>query len=76
MIAEVLHVVAAEPAIAVYPTHPGDAHARSKGQILGCAFHHLADDLMTGDDARPNWREIAFNDMEIGAADATCDDLE
>jgi hypothetical protein len=31
---------------------------------------------MTGDNAPLNWRKIAFYDMEIGAADATCDDLE
>jgi hypothetical protein len=76
MIAQVLHVVATEPAIAVDPTHPGNANARSNGQFRGCALYHLADDLMTGDDARLNGRKIAFDDVEIGAADATRDDLE
>src|ERR1035441_7677630 len=35
-----------------------------------------ADDLMTGNDARPDGREVAFDDVEIGPADATRDDLE
>src|SRR5208337_2328249 len=76
MIAEVLHVVAAEPTIAVYPTHPGDADARSEWQVQGCAFYHLADNLMTGDDVRSDWRQVTFDDVEISAADATCDDLK
>jgi hypothetical protein len=76
MIAEVLHLVAAEPAIAVHAAHPGDAHARSDGQVRGCAFHHFADDLMAGNNARPDGRQIAFDDVEIGAADATGDDFE
>jgi hypothetical protein len=76
MIAEVLHVVAAEPAIAVYSAHPEDADARSHGQIRGCAFNQLADDLMAGDDTRQDWREVAFNDVQICAADATSEHLE
>ena len=31
---------------------------------------------MTGDDARLDWRQVAFDDVEIGAADTTGDDLE
>ena len=76
MIAEVLHIVAAEPAIAVYPAHPGDAHARSDGQLRGCASDHFADYLMARNDARANGLKIAFDDMEIGAADATGMDFE
>jgi hypothetical protein len=76
VIAEVFHVVAAEPAIAVHPAHPGDADARSNRQIQGCAFHDFADDLMTGNDAWTDGREIAFDDVEICAADATGNDFE
>jgi hypothetical protein len=68
--------VAAEPAIAVYPAHPGDADARSDRQVRGCAFHHFADDLMTGNDAFADGRKITFDDMEISAADAASNDLE
>jgi hypothetical protein len=75
MIAEVFHVVAAEPTAAVYSTHPGDADTRSERQVQSCAFYHLADNLMAGDDVRPDWRQIAFDDVKISAADATCDDL-
>jgi hypothetical protein len=71
MIAEVFHLVAAVPAIAVHPSHPGDADARSDRQIRGGAFHHFTHDLMTGDDARLDGRQIALDDVEIGAADAT-----
>jgi hypothetical protein len=75
-VAEILHVVTAEPAIAVYPTHPGDADACSNGQIRRCAIHYFADDLMPGDNARPDWRQVALDDVEIGAADATGHDFE
>jgi hypothetical protein len=76
MIAKVFHAVAAEPATAVYSAHPGDANAHSDGQIGSCAFHHLADDLMSGDNARPDGREIALDDVKIGAADTTSNHLE
>jgi len=76
MIAEVLHVMAAEPAIAVDPAHPGDADARSKQEVCGCAFHHLANDLMAGNEVRLDGREVAFDDVEIGAADATGNHFE
>ena len=76
MIAEVLHIMAAEPAIAVDPAHPGDAHTCSDGEGRSCAVHHLTNDLMAWDDARLNCREVTFDDVEIGSADATGDDLE
>jgi hypothetical protein len=76
MIAEVLHVVLAEPTGAVDPTEPSDADTRSERQVRGCAFYYLADNLMAGDDLRLDGRQIAFDDVEIGAADTTGDDLE
>ena len=75
-VAEVLHVVAAEPAIAVDAADPRNAYARAGGEGCGCAFHHFADDLMAGNDARVQGRKVALDDVEIGAADAAGDDLE
>ena len=40
------------------------------------SINHLADDLMAGDEARLNGRQVAFDDVEIGAADATGDDFD
>jgi hypothetical protein len=65
----------AEPAIAVYAPHPGDSNAGSGRQIRGCAFNDFSNDLMSRNDAGQNWREVAFDDMEICAAHATGDDL-
>jgi len=76
MIAEILHAIAAEPAISVNPAHPGDADARPDRQIRGCAFYHLADDLMTRDDARLYRREVTFDDVAVGAADPAGNDLQ
>ncbi len=76
MVAEVLHVVAAEPAIAVDAADPGDADARACGEHRGCAFDNFADDLMAGDDAWMERREIALDDVEVSAADAAGEDLE
>jgi len=76
MIAEVLHIVAAEPTIAVYSSHPGDPDTRSDCEIPVCAFHHRADDLMTEDNAWLDWREVPFDDVQISAADSTADDLQ
>jgi hypothetical protein len=76
MIAEVFHLVLAEPAIAVYPAHPGDAYARSDGQVNGCGLDHFADNLMAGNYARADGRKIALYDVKVGAADAAGMDFE
>ena len=75
-VAEVLHAVRAEPAIAIDAAHPGDTNASSDGQIGGSAFCHFADNLMAGNNARLDGREIAFDDVEIGAANAAGKDFE
>ena len=31
---------------------------------------------MTGDDARVDWWQVAFNDMQIGATDTACDHFQ
>src|SRR5579863_2796084 len=76
MIAEVLHLVGAIPAVAVDAADPGDAGACAEGEFRRSAFDDFADDLVTGDDARADGGKIAFNDVEIGTADAAGDHLE
>jgi hypothetical protein len=76
MIAEILHLVLAEPAIAVHAAHPGDTHASSDGQFRGWRFHHFADNLMTGNNARADRRKIPLYDVEICPADAAGADFE
>jgi hypothetical protein len=76
MVAEVLHVVTAKPAIAVDAADPGDADARADGEGCGCAFNYFADDLMARNDARMKGLEVALDNVEIGAADAAGDDFD
>jgi hypothetical protein len=76
VVAEVLHAVAAEPAVAVNTADPGDADARAGREGCGCAFNNFADDLMAGDDARVQGLEIALDDVKIGAADTAGEDFE
>jgi hypothetical protein len=76
VVAEILQPGAAKPAIAVDAADPGDADARADGERGGSTLDHLADDLMAGNDARLQRLEIAFDDVEIGAADAAGEDFE
>ena len=76
VVAEVLHAVAAEPAVAVDAADPGDADARAERKLGGGAVDDFADDLMAGDDARVERRKVALDDVEVGAADAAGEDAE
>jgi hypothetical protein len=68
--------MAAEPTIAIYPAHPGNADAGSERQLWSRAFRYFADNLMTGNDAQLDWRQVSFDDVKIGAANTTGNDLE
>jgi hypothetical protein len=68
--------VPAEPAVTVDAAHPRDSDARSHGQFRGCAFHHFADNLMPWDDARMKRREVAFDDVKVGAANSAGNDFD
>jgi hypothetical protein len=72
MVAEILHLVIAEPAISVGSTHPGDANPGSQRHRFGPAFNDLANNLMPWNQSRPQGRQIAFNDMQVSTADSTC----
>jgi len=57
LIAEIFHVVAAVPAVAIDAAHPGNADARAGRELAGQqigrgAFDDFADDLVAGDETR------------------------
>jgi hypothetical protein len=76
VIAEVLHLVFAEPAIPIRSAHPRDTDAASLRYSLGGTFYHLADDLMTWDQPRTKCGEITLDDVQVGAADTASDDSQ
>ena len=55
-IAQIFHLVAAIPAIAIHTAHPGNAHARSHRRFRAVACDNFADDLVTGNQLRPKRR--------------------
>src|SRR5579863_7927262 len=75
-IAEVLHLVAAEPAIAVDAAHPRNAGSDSDRQVRCVTCDNFADDLVAGDQLRLEGRKVAFDDVKIGATDTAGQDLE
>ena len=64
------------PAIAIHPAHPGNADARAHGRFRAFACDNFADDLMAGDELWPQRRQVAFDDVQIGAADAAGEDAK
>ena len=52
MVAKILHLVFAEPAVPVGTTHPGDTNTAAQRHGLSIPFHNLADDLVTGNQTR------------------------
>src|ERR1700757_1747417 len=75
-IAQILHVVAAKPAVAIHSAHPGDANPRPLRYLLRSPLYYFAHNLVARNKARPQRRQFALNDVKIGAADATGEDLE
>jgi hypothetical protein len=68
--------VTAEPAVAIDAAHPGDACARADGDVRREAFDDFADNLVAGKEVRLDRGQVAFDNVEIGAADAASEDLE
>jgi hypothetical protein len=62
--------VTAVPAIPIYATHPRNAHTGSYGQFRRRTFRHLPHDLMTRNKLRPNRRQVAFNNVQVRAANS------
>jgi hypothetical protein len=76
VVAEVFFVAEAEGAGAVCAADPGDAHAGACGEFGGCAFDDFAYDLVAEDEGLVDEREIAFEDVEVGATDSAGEDAE
>ncbi len=76
VVAEVFFVAEAEGAGAVGAADPGDADAGACGEFGGCAFDDFADDLVAEDEGLVDEWEVAFEDVEVGAADSAGEDAE
>jgi hypothetical protein len=69
-IAKVLHIFLAIPARAIDSPDPGDADAGSNGK-LGCgSIDDVANDLMTWNKLCLTRRQFAFDDVQVGPANA------
>ncbi len=68
-VAKVLHASTAVRASAVDSADPGDADARADGVLGGGSFDDFAYDLMAGNDILTQGCKLAFDHMQIGAAD-------
>jgi hypothetical protein len=73
MIAEIFHLVLAEPAISVGATHPRDSNPHSQQHCVTRALNDQTDNLMPWNQSGPQRWKIALNDMQVGTADSTCD---
>jgi len=76
VVAEVFFVAEAEGAGAVGAADPGDAYAGVCGEFGGCAFDDFADDLVAEDEGLVEEGEIAFEDVQVSAADSAGEDAE
>jgi hypothetical protein len=70
-IAEILHAELTIPARAVGSSNPGNAYTRADRKILRCSGYDFADNLMSGDHSGAKGRQVAFDDMQIGATYST-----
>jgi hypothetical protein len=76
VIAKILHLVFAEPAVPIRSAHPRDANAAALRYSLGSTLYNLTDDLMAWNQSRTKRGEITLNDMQVGTADTTSDDTQ
>jgi len=76
VVAEILFVVSAEAAGAVGAADPGDADASVWGEFGGGAFDDFADDLVAEGEGLVDEGKVAFEDVEVGAADSAGEDAE
>ena len=76
IVTEVFFVAETEGAGAVGAADPGDADACACGVFVCCALDDLADDLVAEDEGIVDEGEIAFEDVEVGAADSAGEDAE
>ena len=76
LIAQVLHIMTTVPAVSIRSAHPGDANACSKRQLGSRTVNYFPDNLMTGNKAGMDWRQIALDDVQVGSANTTRKDTK
>jgi len=76
VVAEVFLVAAAEEAGAVGATDPRDSDAHAEGPVGGCALDDFTDDLVAEGEGFVDEGKIAFEDVEVGAADSAGENAE
>jgi hypothetical protein len=69
IVAEVLFGATTEGAGTVGATDPGDADPHTDGAFRSGTLDDLADNLVTGNERLVDERKIAFEDVEVSAAD-------
>ena len=69
-IAQVFKTVLAIPALPVNPADPGNSNASAQRKVRRAACGDLAHDLVTGNQSLAKRWEFAFDDVQIGPADA------
>lgn len=70
-VAEIFQTSLAVGASTVGSAEPGNADARAAGNFFRGAADNFTDDLMAWNHARLLGRQVAFDDMQIGAANTT-----
>ena len=72
VVAEILLAGMAEAAAAAGAAEPGNADPLADGEAMGAVAHprHLADDLVPRDHRMAAHRQLAVDEVEVGAADA------
>jgi hypothetical protein len=75
-IAEIFKAALAVGTAAIHSADPGYSHTRAGREIRirGVGGIDCCDDLVARNDVGHSNRQLAFNDMEIGATDAACPD--
>jgi hypothetical protein len=77
MRAQILAIASAELADPAAPSKPGNANPIADGMSgrFPAGRRHATDDLMTRDDGNRRFRQIAVDDVQVRAADATRENL-
>ena len=76
VVAEVFFVAETEGAGAVGAADPGDAYAGVCGEFGGGVFDDFADDLVAEGEGLMDEGKVAFEDVEVGAADSAGEDAK
>jgi hypothetical protein len=69
-LAQVLHLVPTEPAIAIDSTHPAHADATCERKTLGCPVDYFTHDLVSWYELRHQSWQISLYDMEVSSTDS------